>query len=294
MALSPDFAAHLATGLTTVAHAWALTRQDGLWLGFTDHDVDLAFDGMTFRADTGLTAMALQQGTGLSVDNTEAIGALSADAITEADIAVGRYDNAEVVAWLVNWADVSEREIQFRGCIGEIRRAGGAFQAELRGLSETLNRPVGRVFQKPCTAVLGDTTCRFDFAEPGYVHEGPVTAFEGGTTVIFGPLEGFAQDWFQRGRLVVKSGAATGLSSPVKRDSVQNGQRRIELWEPLRAELVPGDLVRIEAGCDKRFETCRLKFNNVLNFQGFPDIPEDDWLMVYPSRAKTTDGGSRR
>ena len=69
--------AHLATGLTTVARCWALTRSDGLRLGFTDHDCDLDFDGLSFRAGTGLSAMALQQATGLSVDNTEALGALS-------------------------------------------------------------------------------------------------------------------------------------------------------------------------------------------------------------------------
>ncbi len=294
MALSQEFAAHLATGVTTVARAWAVTRQDGVRLGFTDHDVDLTFDCMTFRADTGLAAMALQQGTGLSVDNTEAIGALSAEAITEADIAAGRYDNAEVVAWLVNWADVSERDIQFRGTIGEIRRSGGAFQAELRGLSEALNRPLGRVFQKPCSAVLGDATCRVDLDTARYVHEGVLFALDGKTTLNLGPLNGFAPDWFQRGRLLVRSGAAAGLSSPVKRDYIRGGQRSIELWEPLRAVLTPGDQVRLEAGCDKRFETCRLKFDNVLNFQGFPDTPEDDWMMVHPSRAKTTDGGSRR
>lgn len=294
MALSPEFAAHLASGLTTVARAWSVLRTDGATFGFTDHDVDLVFDGLTFRADTGLSAMALEQGTGLSVDNTEAIGALSADAITEADIAAGRYDNAEVAAWLVNWADVAQREIQFRGTIGEIRRSGGAFQAELRGLSEALNRPIGRVFQKPCTAVLGDSACRLDLTEPGYFHAGAVVSVEGKTTLIFDLLEEFSPDWFLRGRLVVQSGAAQGLSSPIKRDHIKDGQRRIELWEPLRADLVSGDLVRLEVGCDKRFETCRLKFNNVLNFQGFPDIPEDDWQMATPSRARSTDGGSRR
>ncbi|SNR60793.1 DUF2163 domain-containing protein [Puniceibacterium sediminis] len=294
MALSPEFAAHLASGLTTVARAWSVSRTDGAKFGFTDHDVDLAFDGLTFRADTGLSAMALEQGTGLSVDNTEAMGALCADAITEADIAAGRYDNAEVVAWLVNWADVAQREIQFRGTIGEIRRSGGAFQAELRGLSEALNRPNGRVFQKPCTAVLGDSSCGLDLADPGYFHAGAVVAVEGKTTLIFDLLEEFSPDWFLRGRVMVQSGTAQGLSSPIKRDHVKDGQRRIELWEPLRADLVAGDLVRLEAGCDKRFDTCRKKFHNVLNFQGFPDLPEDDWQMATPSRVSATDSGSRR
>ena len=77
---------HLATGVTTVARCWAVTRTDGATLGFTDHDRPLAFDGLDFRPGSGLSARALVQGTGLSVDNSEALGVLSSDAITEAEI----------------------------------------------------------------------------------------------------------------------------------------------------------------------------------------------------------------
>ena len=51
-------------------------------------------------------------------------------AVTEADIEAGRYDGATVEAWLVNWAEPDQRLKQFRGRIGEITRAGGAFRAE--------------------------------------------------------------------------------------------------------------------------------------------------------------------
>lgn len=286
--------AHLAGGLGTVARCWAVTRADGLRLGFTDHDCDLAFEGLSFRADTGLSAKALQQATGLSVDNSEAMGGLRDDALSEADIEAGRFDGAEVAAWLVNWRDVSQRRMLFRGSIGEIRRAGGAFHAELRGLTEALNRPLGRVFQGPCTAVLGDAACRVDLDEPGYFHVGTAVQVEANRELLFGALSGFEKGWFQRGRLVVLSGAAEGLTGAIKRDRSGAEGRRIELWQPLGAALVAGDPVRLEAGCDKRFETCRLKFNNVLNFQGFPDIPEEDWMLVHPTRAKARAGGSRR
>ncbi|MBN9887714.1 DUF2163 domain-containing protein [Salipiger abyssi] len=286
--------AHLATGLTTVARCWAVTRRDGTRYGFTDHDRDLSFDGLLFRADTGLTAMALQQATGLSVDNTEAMGALRDDALSEADIEAGRFDGAEVVSWLVNWRDTDQRRMMFRGSIGEIRRANGAFHAELRGLTEMLNRPVGRVFQAPCSAVLGDAACGADLSEPGYFHEGPALGVEENRSFRFGDLTGFEAGWFQRGRFEVLSGAAEGLSGSIKRDRFWNGERLIELWEPLGAPVAAGDILRLFAGCDKRFETCRLKFNNILNFQGFPDIPEEDWIMVHPSQAKSQSGGSRR
>jgi uncharacterized phage protein (TIGR02218 family) len=55
---------------------------------------------------------------------------------------------------------------------------------------------------------------------------------------------------------------------------------------------VPGDRCRIEAGCDKKLSTCREKFDNILNFLGFPHIPGEDWMIAFPANGKRNDGGS--
>ena len=47
-------------------------------------------------------------------------------------------------------------------------------------------------------------------------------------------------------------------------------------------------------GCDKRFSTCVGLFGNGLNFQGFPDVPGDDFLTAVPVEGGRNDGGSRR
>ena len=286
--------AHLKTGVTTLCRAWSLTRRDGTVYGFTDHDLDLVFNGMTFRADSGMSARALQQTTGLAVDNTEAVGVLSDKALREEDIKAGRFDGAEIMAWLVNWSDTSQRILQFRGTLGELQRSNGAFQAELRGLTETLNQQVGRVYQSPCSAVLGDRRCKVDLTAPGYFTEPLVEKVKDCKVFKFAALDGFDDRWFERGRVVVLSGAAAGLIGVVKNDRLTNAGRSIELWEALSAEIEVGDRIRIEAGCDKRLDTCRFKFNNILNFQGFPDIPGDDWTISDPTRAPRLDGGSRR
>jgi len=285
---------HLGTGVTTTCRCWALTRRDGVVMGFTDHDRALAFEGVTFRPDTGLSALALQQTTGLSVDNTEALGALSDAAIREADIEAGRYDGAGLRAWLVNWQDVAARALIFAGTIGELRRAGGAFEAELRGLTDALNVPLGRVYQKRCSAVLGDRDCTFDPHTPGYVAERPAEVVEENRVFRFAEMGAFAEDWFRHGVIRVQSGAATGLIGLIKRDRMEGAGRAIELWHPLGATVLQGDALRIEAGCDKRMETCQFKFDNLLNFQGFPDIPGDDWTITDPTKSPALDGGSRR
>ena len=48
------------------------------------------------------------------------------------------------------------------------------------------------------------------------------------------------------------------------------------------------------AACDKRWATCVGTFANSANFQGFPDIPGDDFLTVAPVEGGRHDGGSRR
>lgn len=297
MALQAELEAHLAGGFTTVARCWGITRKDGQQYGFTDHDLDLVFEGLSFRADTGLSAVSLEQSTGLSVDNTEALGALSDASISEVDIESGRFDGAEIICWLVNWADVSERSLLFRGTIGELRRAGGAFQAELRGLTEALNRPLGRVYLKSCTAVLGDAACGFDRDETGYADQREIEDVQEARVFSWQDLAEFEAGWFTRGTILVLSGAGEGLSGVIKRDAFEgvSGETRvIELWEPIRATLAVGDQIRLEAGCDKRFETCRLKFANLLNFQGFPDIPGDDWMVSTPRQDGNKSGGSLR
>ena len=80
----------------------------------------------------------------------------------------------------------------------------------------------------------------------------------------------------------------------IKHDRFDGGRRVIELWEPLRGDLAEGTSVRLVAGCDKRMETCRLKFNNLLNFQGFPDLPGEDWVVAVPRSTGANTGGSLR
>ena len=292
--IAGTLAAHLATGTTTVARAWAVTRTDGVTLGFTDHDLDLAFEGIAFSASAGLSARAFEQKTGMAADNSEAVGLLSDPAIREDDIRAGLYDGAEVRSWLVNWADTGERRLVFRGSLGEIERSGATFRAELRGLSDKLNRPIGRTFQRGCGAVLGDAACGVDISAPELSVDLAVVRVVGGTELWLAGGEAYAEGWFARGAARVVDGAGQGAKGLIKRDRLIAGQRVIELWAFLSAGLSEGDRVRLVAGCDKRAETCREKFGNFLNFRGFPDIPGEDWLISYPVSAGRNDGGSRR
>ena len=284
-------AAHLATGATHLCHCWSVVRRDGFSLGFTDHDGPLRFDDVDFRPRAGLSALALSSGAGLSVDNSAAVGVLSDDAITEGDILAGRYDGATVTVWQVCWDDPALRRVTFRGTIGEITRTGGGFEAELQGLTAPLNQTIGRSYQRECSAALGDGSCKVATAGAAFSYQTALIVDAQGSGLVV-PDGGFAEGWFAQGLCRVVSGAGEGLQAAIRDDVLSDGQRRLTLWTPVAARLQAGDSVILTAGCDKTAATCRGKFDNLLNFQGFPDMPGEDWLVSVPRSAGRNGGGS--
>jgi uncharacterized phage protein (TIGR02218 family) len=289
--LTPALADHLAGGATTLALCWRLARRDGEVLGFTEHDLDLAFDGVTYRAASGFTAGEITQSLGLAVDDLTAAGALAAATLNEDDLARGLYDDAEVTIHLVNWADVSERLVVAAGQVGEVKRGRLAFEAELRSLAHRLAQRTGRTYQYYCDADLGDARCGIDLDTPERTGAGTVQAVSGLALTVL-DLEGFAAGWFAGGRLTFTSGANSGHVFEVRRHEA-GAQVRLELWERPAAGVAVGDAFDVTAGCDKAFPTCRAKFDNVANFRGFPHIPGNDVVQSYPNRGEARlDGGS--
>jgi uncharacterized phage protein (TIGR02218 family) len=283
---------HLGTKVTTVCRAWLVVRKDGQSYGFTDHDQDLTIDGQIYRASGGMSAKAFQQGTGFSVDNSEATGILSDASISDEDIAAGRFDKAEVRSWLLNWTDTSQRIEQFRGNFGDITRSAGAYTVELRGLTDRLNQPQGRVFHRGCSAVLGDDACKVDLNQINLYNEVNVLSVTSDEQLAVSLTPEFQTGWFDKGYFDVLSGHGIGLRGYISRDITHAERRVIYLSVPLGVTLEVGTRLRLVVGCDRKAQTCQSKFGNFLNFRGFPHMPGEDWLTSYPVSNKANDGGS--
>ncbi|PKP83720.1 MAG: beta tubulin [Alphaproteobacteria bacterium HGW-Alphaproteobacteria-2] len=285
--LAPELQAHLDEGTTTLAWCWRITRADGASFGFTDHDRTLSFDGTDFEPESGLTASEVRSGSDLSVDAQDAEGVLTSDRITETDILDGRWDNAEVEVWRVNWAATSQRVLMRRGAIGQIRRGRLAFVAEVRSLAHVLGQTVGRIFQASCDAELGDARCGVDLEDPAFRGVGAVLDLLRDRAFTASGLGGFAPGWFAFGTVEWTSGANAGRKTEVLGHDVTPGVAILTLLEaPVRA-IAEGDGFIARAGCDKRIETCAEKFGNVVNFRGFQHIPGQDTILRYAS----TSGG---
>lgn len=291
--LSSGLQAHLDGRATKMCYCWKVTRNDGLVQGFTDHDNVLTFGGVTYEASSGFTATQFAASTGLAVDNLEVEGALSSDSINEEDLAAGHYDNAKVEVYWVNWSNVAQRHIVSRGFIGEVKRAGVMFQAELRGLSNALQQRTGRKYQRYCNAVVGDTRCGINLASATYRGSGAVDIASSSRAFTATGLAGFSDDWFTAGVVNWLTGANAGQSMEVKLHNFINGTVSIELWQAMPFEIETGDTFTVTVGCKQDAATCNSKFSNIANFRGFNLIPGPDMLLFYPKQGDDNlDGGS--
>lgn len=264
----------MTASLTTLALCWRLERRDGVALGFTSHDRDLAHDGLNYRAAPGMLPSAIELSDGFDAAAMEVSGALVADAISEADLEVGRWDGAAVSVFALDWEAPSAAIPLARGTLGAVASGAGGFTAELRGPAAALERPVVEETAPECRAALGDPRCRVDLAGRRVLAR--VVATDD-LTVTLDRAEP-SPDAYGHGSLRWLGGANSGLASAV---AVSSGAA-VTLVDPPAFLPAPGDLVALTEGCDKRLATCAARFANALNFRGEPHLPGNDLLTRYP------------
>lgn len=287
------YSAHLASGATSLVRCFLLTRGDGVQIGATEHDRDLIFDGVTFRAATALTASDAAASLGLAADELDAEGALSSDAISEADIRAGRYDGAEVQVWDVNFRDVSVRQLLGVYTIGEIERGATGFRAELRSRTAGLANKAGRSFVALCDASCGDARCGVDLDAAAFLGTGVVQAANELELSVTG-LTAFADGWFDRGILTWISGANAGIRSEIRVSLMSENSQILKLWTAPPDPITAGDGFEVRAGCNKTFSMCDSRFGNAVNFRGFPHMTGEVFLTEYGVTGDVSqDGGSR-
>lgn len=284
--LSSDFRERLDSGATTMCSCWRIIRRDGVVQGFTDHDRDIVFDGDTFAVMSGLVGSSFDAELGFSVGGADVSGALSSASIEEGDLLNGVWDGARVELWRVDWRAPEHRVLQHVSIVGEIRRSGATFVAELRSLAHALDQERGRIYGANCDADLGDARCGFALLESPFRVTLPVLAAT--RLLVTASLPNPAPGFYTGGQIQFLSGENEGSRAHVK----DHQDDQIKLWTPLARAPDPGDIFRLTAGCDKTFATCQAKFQNIRNFRGFPHLPGNDVVFAYAGRASQLDGGS--
>lgn len=275
--ISPALQTHLKGEVTTLAYLMKITRTDTVVKAFTTHDQNIVIGGVTYLADGAFTPSAIENRAGLAVDNLEITGLLDSIDITDADLQNGLYDFARVEMYACNWADVTQGTVYLRrGWLGQVTRAGTHYTAELRGLHDLLQRPVGDSYTPECRFDLGDARCGVVLTPVS----GSVTSVTDNAT--FGDTaQSAASGVYNYGKLTWASGANTGRSIEIKNWDLPT--QSFTLWLPMPYALAVGDAYTVTLGCDKRFTTCRNIFSNGANFGGFPYVPGVGNILKYPA-----------
>jgi uncharacterized phage protein (TIGR02218 family) len=268
---TPALTAHYASDSTRLATCWKATLVGGDVIAATSHDVDLLVDGVLYKAANGYRVSDVATSSQLNPDNLELDGMLQSPAITDADVHSGRWDYAAIEIFEINYTDLTGgKNILRSGTLGEVKSGRNQFTAELRGLMQAYSRVIVRLTTKDCTADLGDARCTVNVV--AITVAGVVDSVVANRQIL-DATRVEAAHLFTGGLVTFTSGLNNGLSMEVKVSAVGS----LTLHEQMAFVIAPGDTYTVYPGCTKRFnEDCITKFNNGVNFRGFPHLPGVD------------------
>ncbi|WP_347402860.1 DUF2163 domain-containing protein [Altererythrobacter arenosus] len=263
-----------ATELEGVATYWRIFRRDGIGLGFTSHDQALFFGGVMHHAAPGMVPSAIRKTANLTSDSAEVSGALSHDAVREADLDAGLYDGAHIEIGAVDWESLESTSL-YSGTVGQIERGKHGFTVELQSAKSALERDL-----VPRTSPV----CRADFCGKGcslssqrFLSRKAVEAVDyEANSVSFAGLTGAE---YIDGIVRFLGGPQVGVAFSV----VHSEGSQLFLDRPLAPGLLGGTMAVLRQGCDHTLATCHYRFGNALNFRGEPFLPGNDLLARYPS-----------
>lgn len=262
---------------------------DGEIVRVTDHTRNLTVDSEVYTSAI-FDESQIQQMPNLEPDNLQVTSLLSVS-ITAPSLRNRKWYAARVIYARYNPLDVTMGPaIRRKAFIGQVTIQRHTARAEFRTLSQLLEQPVGQVTTVFSPTELGDARCKIDLngvTEQGYeiTMLGEVDAvtdrqqfhvkfdapIKTGETVA-------PDDFYEQGNLYW----TLGDNAPARVKILGNTSNDLTLWQPAGYEIQVGDEMTLIAGCLKTREACRDKFDNMVNFRGFSDLPGPDRIFKIP------------
>lgn len=163
----------------------------------------------------------------------------------------------------------------YEGRVAATRLAGNSVQVTVESDIAALQRTIlpQFVYQPACSHAVYDPNCtlvKATFTDAGTASGTlSTTQVQATTAAIIAKAAGY----YALGVLTFTSGALSGMRRAVKSFSVSGGVGTFTLALPLPSAPAVNDTFTSYAGCDRKQATCVSKFNNLVNFRGFPHVP---------------------
>ena len=287
---------------------YRIRRRDGVVQRFTSVNEPVQFEGEWFLPTSGVLAGDKRLEGGLGKGTTRVVGAVDDDTITELDLRVGRYRNAKIEEYIVDWRYPGAGYFAFnRYNIAALGYEAGIWEAETGSLVTQLEQRIGKIHRKRCTLELGDgLTCRADIV-PRSIYYNTVTAVNGATLTIdgtpgsfqnkyayisttFNSSSGVPADWFAYGvcEFLEGEGKLERYTINTWTDPIPGGGAFTDTFSVTLIQDPPftvqvGDHINLIVGCNRLFGTCQSKFSNTVNFGGYPQMPTGENLLQNPA-----------
>lgn len=283
---------------TTPPRVWLYEFTAGSFVEkWTSHESPVEIGGQTFEPATIGHGDIVSSVNGSRDSVTISVG-ISASQIVRAALARSVYGRVKVQVAVANRIGGAARSarIIFSGEVESLRSSGASIALTCKpwpGLSEVR---IGRFRLQPtCNHILYSEGC--GVPDSAMRHDATVTTPGGrGWPYVFGltalarhsgdPLA-ISENWFAGGWIEIGADKVQIRSST----EPHSGVLSVTLSRDPLAFPSAGDAVALYPGCDGRWDTCRSKFANRLNFGGHPHIPVSNPSLVKLSSA--ANGGKK-
>jgi uncharacterized phage protein (TIGR02218 family) len=281
--LSGALDTHINSVPTTLAAMIKITPVLGSVIAMTDHQGSLVFDAVTY-VRRGFNFSSLMLSVDLSVGSFD-LDVLYVPAVfTLADVKAGKYAGAKVELFFVNYADLTQGKLPvFEGLVGAVVPAELGARLEVNSRKKLLESPIVERYTPDCRAILGDARCTKNLT--AFTHAGVIETVT--SREVFKVTSGFGgpaspADYFSYGVITFTSGANNGISREIK--NYVSGTRIFTMRRAFPYDIAASDTLSAVAGCDKKFSTCKVKFDNIPFFRGEPHIPTKRQLSAFIRR----------
>jgi uncharacterized phage protein (TIGR02218 family) len=267
--ISESFKEHLKKTVTTIASVWSIKLKNETIIGFTDHNEDILYENLLYKSGKAITVSVVESSTSLSADNFEIEAVLDPTFIHKEDVMNGLYDKAYVEYFIVNYADLSQGQILIRsGYIDEIRIVDHKFFAEIKGLSNELNKQTRSIYSETCRAQFKDQRCGADDSK--YIAVASITSVIGKEAIEIDSALTHPSIYRNAKLKILNDNKEEVLYI---RSVIGN---KVCLHETNSVALKIDAKIILLPECDKNFRTCCDIFCNALNFRGEPFVPGID------------------
>lgn len=255
--------------------------QNGVNWTWTSGDIDLVADGLYYqqrnltRTEILVSGARSEEVVEVEVAFDNEIAQLFASGVPEdlIELTIFRIQRADVSSPFAggdrHLTDVKDLITLWQGRVRAVSWEGtlATISCDLRGTSAARHAP-RKVYSRMCNNMLFDGSCRV--VESEWVIQGTVT-FASNQWINMVEVGAFPNDYFKNGTVVRQ--LASGAQE--RRMIYEHHSNTLTLLIPFNG-VENGEVMTVYPGCDRTLSTCYSRFDNVLNFGGFPGMPQSN------------------